>query len=173
MTNDIKEYAANKLANTKYLLADGKCLPKIFIVDKHCYWYLNAAKRAAYGTNHPIEMLTINEAFEIITRLPATAMRHENVAWDFDQTGSTFNGDLFCDNTFIKPFMVDNKFIGNTELITDAQDKIEEKNRKMILEALKNSHFNKRAASTYLGISLRSLTMKMKQYNIELTPTKQ
>ena len=163
----MREYAAHKLCNTRNLLSDGKCLPKIFVVNEHCYWYLNAAKRAAYGTNHPIEMLTINEAFEIVTRLPATAMKHDTVAWEFDQTGDIYLDNLFCDNMFVKPFMVKNEFVGS-ELVTEVNGNVQKKEKELITEALKRCEYKKVRTAQYLGLSVHTLTKKMNEYNIKI-----
>lgn len=164
----MREYAAHKLCNTRNLLGEGKCLPKIFVVNEHCYWYLNAAKRAAYGTKHPIEMLTINEAFEIVTRLPATAMKHDTVAWEFDQTGEIYTDNLFCDNMFIKPFMVKNEFVESAELVTEAESNIQKTAKELITEALKRCEYKKVRTAQYLGISVHSLNQKIKEFNIKI-----
>lgn len=88
------------LIGTKKLIGgtESKFLPKVYVVNGKCYVFLNAAKRAAFGTNYPIEVMTAEEAWEIFMHLPAYKLRKTDVEWDFDQTGSTFDGCLFCDN---------------------------------------------------------------------------
>lgn len=113
MTEQQKQHAAEVLIHSKEL-TDGdepKFLPKVFVVDGHCYMFLNAARRAAYGTEHPIEVMTIEEAWEIYTHLPADALKKDAVEWNFDQTGSTFNGQLFCDNHKVMAGAVQNPVV--------------------------------------------------------------
>lgn len=113
MTEQQKQHAAEVLIHSKELTGgdDPKYLPKVFVVDGHCYMFLNAARRAAYGTSLTIEVMTIEEAWEIYTQLPADALKKDAVEWNFDQTGSTFNGQLFCDNHEVMAGMVQNPVI--------------------------------------------------------------
>ena len=99
MTREKLEYAAHALLMSMKLTGgdEPKYLPKIYIVDGHCYFFLNAARRAAYGTHHPIVVMTIEEAWEIHTHLHRDSLKKDHVAWEFDQTGETFNGRLFDD----------------------------------------------------------------------------
>ena len=99
MTREKLEYAAHALLMSMKLTGgdDPKYLPKIFIVNGHCYFFLNAARRAAYGTHHPIVVMTIEEAWEIYTGLHRDSLKSEKVTWEFDQTGETFGGRLFDD----------------------------------------------------------------------------
>ena len=94
MTEQQKQHAAEVLIHSKELTGgdEPKFLPKVFVVDGHCYMFLNAARRAAYGTEHPIEVMTIEEAWQIHLHMPADTLDKKAVAWDFDQTGSTFSG---------------------------------------------------------------------------------
>lgn len=95
MTEKERKHAADKLMGTKILMK-GKILPKIFMADGHCYLFLNAARRAVFGTNLPIEVMTVREAFEIATGQNSNELPRESVEWNFDQTGSTYNGLLFA-----------------------------------------------------------------------------
>ena len=88
-----------------------KFLPKVFVVNGKCYWFLNVARRAAFGTEHPIEVMTIGDAWEIHLHLPADTLKKECVDSNFDQTGSTFNGQLFCDNREVMAGMVQNPVV--------------------------------------------------------------
>ena len=94
------EKAARILLNTKQLTGgdEPKFLPKIYIVNGECCLFLNAARRIAYGTQYPIEVMTIEEAWEIHTGLTRESLNRNHVAWEFDSTGSTFDGRLYCDN---------------------------------------------------------------------------
>ena len=91
------EHAAEVLLHSKSLTGgdEPKYLPKIFIVAGKQYWFLNAARRAAYGTKHIIHVMTIEDAWEIYTHLHRDSLKKDHVAWEFDQTGETFNGRLF------------------------------------------------------------------------------
>lgn len=113
MTEQQKQHAAEVLIHTKELLGgdEPKFLPKVFVVNGKCYMFLNAARRAAYGTSHPIEVMTIEEAWVIYMHLPADSLKKDAVEWNFDQTGSTFNGQLFCDNHEVMAEMVQNPVI--------------------------------------------------------------
>ena len=52
-----------------------KFLPKVFVVNGKCYWFLNVARRAAFGTEHPIEVMTIRDAWEIHLHVLPTRSR--------------------------------------------------------------------------------------------------
>ena len=113
MIQEQLEYAANVLLGSRQLTGGDspKLLPKIFIVDGKCYYYFNAAKRAAYGTVHPIYVMSIEDAWEIYTHLDRDTLSKEAVAWEFDQTGATFDGNLFCDNVKVRAYETQNKVI--------------------------------------------------------------
>ena len=110
MTEQQKQHAAEVLIHSKELTGgdEPKFLPKVFVVDGHCYMFLNAARRAAYGTSLAIEVMTIREAWEIYMHMSADTLNEKEVEWNFDQTGSTFNGQLFCDNHEVMAGMVQN-----------------------------------------------------------------
>ena len=113
MKQEVLKHAADLLLMSKRLTGgdEPKFLPKIFIVNGHCYYYLNAARRAAYGTNYPIVVMTIEEAWEISTLLHRDSLKQNAVAWEFDQTGETFDGRLFDDRRSILANMVKNPVI--------------------------------------------------------------
>ena len=113
MTEQQKQHAAEVLIHSKELLGgdDPKFLPKVFVVDGHCYMFLNAARRAAYGTSLAIEVMTIREAWEIYMHMSADTLNEKAVEWNFDQTGSTFSGLLFCDNRTVMAGMVQNPVV--------------------------------------------------------------
>ena len=113
MTEQQKQHAAEVLIHSKELTGgdEPKFLPKVFVVDGHCYMFLNAARRAAYGTSLAIEVMTIREAWEIYMHMSADTLNEKEVEWNFDQTGSTFNGQLFCDNREVMAGMVQNPVV--------------------------------------------------------------
>lgn len=116
MTEQQKQHAAEVLVKNSMMLLgstaeDPKFLPKVFVVDGHCYMFLNAARRAAYGTSLAIEVMTIREAWEIYMHMSADTLNEKAVEWNFDQTGSTFNGQLFCDNREVMAGMVQNPVV--------------------------------------------------------------
>ena len=110
MTEQQKQHAAEVLLGTKALTGgeDGKYLPRLYVVNGKCYLFLNAARRAAIGTQHTIEVLNIEDAWQICMHTPFDMQRE--VDWEFDSTGSTFDGYLFSDNR-IYPSMVPNPII--------------------------------------------------------------
>ena len=98
MTQEQLKHAAEVLINSHNLISpkdEVRYLPKVYVVDGHPYWFLNAARRAAFGTKHPIEVVTIEEAWEIHLNLGRSSLRRDRVDWGFDQTGDTFNGKLY------------------------------------------------------------------------------
>lgn len=114
MTQEQLQHAAQMLVvNSRKMMGgdDPKFLPKVFVVDGKCYMFLNAARRAAYGTSLAIEVMTIEEAWEIYTHMPADTLKKDAVERNFDQTGSTFNGLLFCDNREVMAGMVQNPVV--------------------------------------------------------------
>lgn len=116
MTEQQKQHAAEVLVKNSMMLLgsteeEPKFLPKVFVVNGKCYWFLNVARRAAFGTEHPIEVMTIKDAWEIYLHLPADTLKKEFVDSNFDQTGSTFNGQLFCDNREVMAGMVQNPVV--------------------------------------------------------------
>ena len=103
MTEQQKQHAAEVLVKNSMMLLgstdeDPKYLPKVFVVNGKCYWFLNVARRAAFGTEYPIEVMTIEEAWEIHMHMPADTLNKECVDSNFDQNGSTYYGRLFYDN---------------------------------------------------------------------------
>ena len=114
MTEQQKQHAAEVLIHSKELLGgdDPKFLPKVFVVDGHCYMFLNAARRAAYGTSLAIEVMTIREAWEIYMHMSADTLNEKEVEWNFDQTGDAYyDGRLFDDRNSILTSMVPNPVI--------------------------------------------------------------
>lgn len=116
MTEQQKQHAADVLIGTKALIGgeDGKYLPRLYVVNGKCYLFLNAARRASIGTEYPIDVLSIEEAWQTHLHLPADSLDREAVDWEFDSIGSTYDGCLFCDNKNIYPSMVPNPIINVT-----------------------------------------------------------
>lgn len=86
MTEQQKQHAAEVLIGTKALNGgeDGKFLPKLYVVNGKCYMFLNVARRAALGTEYPIEVLSIEEAWQTHLHLPADSLDQKAVDWEFD-----------------------------------------------------------------------------------------
>lgn len=99
MTKEIKKKMCELLVSRSMLINGGRLLPKIYVVGDRPYWFLNVAKRAAYGTKHPIEVIDILDAYKVVPqRMVDEAARH-GIGYYFDQTGETFSdGRLFFDN---------------------------------------------------------------------------
>lgn len=116
MTEQQKQHAAEVLVKNSMILLgstaeDPKYLPKVFVVNGKCYWFLNVARRAAFGTEHPIEVMTIEEAWQIHLNMSPDTLNEKSVERNFDQTGSTFNGHIFCDNYKVMAGMVQNPIV--------------------------------------------------------------
>ena len=98
MTIAQKMHAARLLIqNSPHLIGDEMFLPRVFVVNGKCYWFLNVARRAAYRTPYPIEVMTIENAYNLLEGKDFNKIKNR-VAQGIDQTGATFNGSLFCDN---------------------------------------------------------------------------
>ena len=166
MTPLQKIKAANTLCRSISLVEDNKLLPKIFVVNGKCYWFLNAAKRAAYETNYPVEILTIEEAVKVCTDKPRTLTRN-SVVWDFDQRGETFGGYLFCDNP-VDALKVKTRVIEIAKEQEKAlQQKAEEEEKQLIIKTIaKNKGVISKVAAE-LRISRYSLDKKIAKYNIK------
>ena len=110
MTNELKKYASEVLLKSKQLNGgdDPKFLPRIYVANGKCYYFLNAARRAVVGTNSPIEVITIEEAYKIVHNNTFSATMRDMVAWNIDTTGKTYKGYLFCDNKNIIASQVPN-----------------------------------------------------------------
>ena len=113
MTEQQKLHAAKVLLGTKALTGgdEPKFLPKIYVVNGECCLFLNAARRVAYGTKYPIEVMTIEEAWEIHTGKNRETLNEAEVEKNFDQTGGTYMGMLFCDNMHVYSGMIQNPII--------------------------------------------------------------
>ena len=102
MTQQQLQHAAEVLLNSHWLISpkdELRYLPKVFIVNGKCYWFLNAAKRAAYGTNAVITVMSIEQAWQIHLHLHPDTLKTECIEKNFDQTGDTYQGRLFADPT--------------------------------------------------------------------------
>lgn len=108
MTKEQIKQAADALLRSQGLLGTDMYLPKIFVVNGDIYYFLNAARRAAFGTEHPIEVMTIEEAFQ--TRYGFVPDKLA-VAREFKQEGDTFAGRLFMDEGSLTPQQVYNPII--------------------------------------------------------------
>ena len=110
MTQQQLQHAAEVLLNSHWLISpkdELRYLPKVFIVNGKCYWFLNAAKRAAFGTNALIHVMTIEQAWHIHLHLHPDTLKKECIEKHFDQTGSTYDGRLFDDHHSPLAAMVD------------------------------------------------------------------
>lgn len=85
------------LCTNRCLTADHKLMPMVFVVNNRPYWFLNAARRAAFKTKYPIEIIGIEAAYEWNTGHSRKELNKHDVNWHFDQKGETFNGQLFED----------------------------------------------------------------------------
>ena len=117
MTEQQKQHAAEVLVKDSMMLLgstaeEPKFLPKVFVVNGKCYWFLNVARRAAFGTEHPIEVMTIEEAWQIHMHMSADTLDDKAVDRYFDQTGDAYyDGRLFDDCNSILTSMVPNPVI--------------------------------------------------------------
>lgn len=102
-------YAAERLLASPGLVRKDMYLPKVYIVAGKCYWFLNVARRVAFGTEHRIYMLTIEDAWKILGRKSALDRHH--IVKDFDQTGDTYDGRLYDQADSVLSYLVPNEII--------------------------------------------------------------
>jgi len=108
MTKEQIKQAADAILRSQGLLGTDMYLPKIFVVNGDIYYFLNAARRAAFGTEHPIEVMTIEEAYKCRYGFIPDNLA---VAREFNQEGDTFAGRLFMDEGSLTPQQVYNPII--------------------------------------------------------------
>jgi hypothetical protein len=97
MTDKVRIHAAQMLINSCKLSASMLYIPEVYVVDVHCYWFRNVARRAAYETHQPIEKVTIYDAFYLLK--PGKELNSRLIDEHFEQVGSTFNDNrLFCNS---------------------------------------------------------------------------
>ena len=164
MTNEVRLKISKMLMHKRDLLGDGMLVPQVYVVNDHPYWFLNVARRAAYGTRFPIEVISIEAAFELVSGLPSSSLDRKHVDWHFDQKGDTFNGRLFDAGGSVLADMC------NVPVFKDGKgdDKqlLKQNERVFLLMAMgKNDHDKERTAK-YLSISPYTLEKRMKQYGI-------
>lgn len=108
MTKEQIKQAADAILRSQGLLGEDMYLPKIFVVNGDIYYFLNAARRAAFGTEHAIEVVTIEDAFKSRYGFIPDKLA---VAREFNQEGHTFDGRLFMDEGSLTPQQVYNPII--------------------------------------------------------------
>ena len=139
------------LMNSKQLTGgdEPKLLPKIYVVNGECCLFLNAARRIAYGTSYAIEVVTIEEAWEIHTGLSRDSLSKAEVDWNFDSNGSTFDGRLYCDNYAIQAGMVLNPVINFLTCQEDPTSHMDEPINVMFLGVRAQNILTKIGCKTY------------------------
>ena len=173
MTQEQKKNAAEVLFRSIRLVGGDMHLSKIFVVNGQCYWFLNAAKRAAVGTDYPIEVLTFEEAYRIHTGKANAIVPRNAIAWEFNQTGECFDGGkLFCDNYQLTASMVKNEILSSSKKPMTVAEISEDKERIFLIDALKHNQYNKRRTATYIGLSLYLLNRKIDNFNITIPTQK-
>lgn len=76
-------------------------LPQVYIVDGKLFWFLNAAKRAAYNYHSKVDSMDVHEAFMLIKGRRMSAKEQSQIEWNINQKGEDYNGFLFRDNEYI------------------------------------------------------------------------
>lgn len=171
-----------------------RMFPKIFICEtKTCPFYHPLIR--LMGTGKAIEEMTIHEAFFILYGRKLTTDEMKNVDWNIDQSGSMYDGHLYCPDSDIpknrqqygggRPEIVE-----FTPMDVDWQEKrdkacrenedeqmqevvearepsiLENAERDMIIDALQQCKWIKTKAAKYLGICTSSLNKRILKYNI-------
>lgn len=152
MTQEQLQHAAQMLVvNSRELMGgdEPKMLPKLFVVNGKGYWFLNVARRAAIGTDYSIEVLTIEEAWNIHMHLPADSLKKDAVDWDFDQTGSTFNGYLFDRGSTVFAGMVPNPVIKAQSGKCDPMEVLDREINQLFLSVRAQNVLTRQGIKTY------------------------
>lgn len=97
MNFETRKRAANLLMTSSKIVGNEHYLPKVYIVDKSIYLFLNAARRAAYCEKKHIETLTLEEASIFLTNKPLSTKLKRQIA-SLDQTGGVYGAYLFSDS---------------------------------------------------------------------------
>lgn len=171
MTEQQKQHAAEVLLNTKQLTGgdEPKYLPKLYVVNGKCYMFLNVARRAAYGTDHSIEVMTIEDAWQIYLHLSADSLNRDHVEWDFDQTGSTFEGLLFRDNKHIYANSVLNPVVKMTSGKPDLSVVMSQDINLMFLSGRAQNILTKTGCKTYADLIKFTRSSLFKLRNVGVT----
>lgn len=112
MNEKQKQHAADLLMSSGFIVGSDHLLPKIYVVNGDCYWFLNAARRAAYGTSHDIEVVTIEEAMRM-NGINPLLVRRSRILQNFDQLGETYyDGRLYNSLSSVQASAVRNRVIG-------------------------------------------------------------
>lgn len=167
MTEQQKQHAARMLMRSKELMGgeEAKFLPKLYIVDGKGYFFLNAARRAAYGTSFVIEVMTIEDAWEISMGLSRESFDRSKVEWEFDQTGGTFDGRLFMDSTLLAG-MVPNPVIKIIDSKADKSAILDVEINRMYLNVRAQNILMKTACRTYGDLLKLSRDKMSKMRNV-------
>ena len=163
MNKTQQEYIARVLINAVDLLGEDMWLPKIYVVNGRPCWFLNAARRAAYGTNHPIEMMTIEQAYQIHFGRPWPMENRNQVVWGFDQTGETYDGFLFERDNVTRA----SKHKSDDPLPEEIEGDARLYERNLIESVFNRCEGNKTMTAAQLGISVYTLSKKLKEYGIK------
>lgn len=97
MTTDELIKASRTLLLHNNLAGENVYLPRVYVVNGKVCWFLNQARREAYGTDYEIEEVGIKTAMRIAGG--RELQMSDKVAWDFNQEGELFyGGRLFVDS---------------------------------------------------------------------------
>lgn len=102
MTDKVKQRAANAIMKSFRVFSEDTSLkryvPQIYVVGDSLYWFLNAARRAAYCEKKPIEALTFLEAYMLTHGGKQPPKKQYKMKIGLDQTGEVYWNYLFIDS---------------------------------------------------------------------------
>ena len=126
MKEETKIRVAKKLVKNEFIFTDPlkddaevlPRLPMVFVVNEEVCLTYYAAARVAYGTKHKIEVLTIDEAVELLREIGEmdVSVDELTIRWSANVVGSLFMGRfLFADNTVDADMFLPNVVCGLKE----------------------------------------------------------
>ena len=72
-----------------------KRFAKIYILGTKTCPFINPLRRLVGDVNCEIEEMTIHEAYQLLYSRPMTSEEYQQVDWNMNQAGATFNGQLY------------------------------------------------------------------------------
>ena len=72
-----------------------KRFAKIYILGTKTCPFINPLRRLVGDANCEIEEMTIHEAYQLLYSRPMTSEEYQQVDWNMNQAGTTFNGQLY------------------------------------------------------------------------------
>ena len=79
-----------------------KRFAKIYILGTKTCPFINPLRRLVGDVNCEIEEMTIHEAYQLLYSRPMTSEEYQQVDWNMNQAGATFNGQLYNPEGYVR-----------------------------------------------------------------------